>query len=503
MSFSIVGFDNNYLVPRFAGQIVFGAGTLSAASAQMRVLLVGQKLAGGTLATNAAPSLCQSLDDADVQCGAGSELARMAYVALKVPGTTVYLAAVPEPAGTAATATLLLGGTWTVGGTWSLRLAGQTLTGSVAASDTVSTIGPVIAAAINAQTRLPFTAAFSVATITITAKQLGARTKDWILYWDATQLPTGFTTTLTGSSAINTNGVRFGASASGTGTEDVTTVLTKVLSQRYARIACASNDATNAPLFRNQVNAKAGPLSLLFENIIFGWNNAQATAQTLAQTTLNAQRAQVLWSRNCESHPAEIAAANAAMRAGREQTDPVPDYDGNVLLGIAPQAFDADLHTDVEKNLCLNNGVTPLDTVNGTTVVVRAITSYCLLGGTTQDTRTLDIGDAVFPDFAMIDLQLMYATDYRPNNKYVGPDNAPEEFEPPEGIGTPKVWNAKVTQRLKVYFDNKWIESPTGANLPSSEYNSASKRIMSSIPLVVRRVQHQLGSIIRQTASAG
>jgi phage tail sheath gpL-like len=432
----------------------------------------------------------------------------MGYAALRIAaarGVPLYLQAVSEPAGTAATATVTIGGTWSSAGELVFRFAGQQVSVAVASGDTTTQVATAVAAAFNKYSALPATAGSAAAVATLTCRNIGASQRDWILYYrpDLSTVPAGLTVTLAGSATVNTTGVRFGASGSGTGTEDVTTCLTFLTSKRYARIACGQSDATNAALWETQINTNAAPLSLLLEHMVFGHNGTTSAAISLAQTTLNAFRGQVVYHRNSEAHPAEIAAVNAALRAATEGTNPVPDYDNVELEGVPPQAFPADLLSDAEQNTLLNAGVTPVHTVNGTSRIVRAITTYCL-NGAAQDERCLDIGDAVMPDYVTLDLRAVYESSFRRANPLVRPDPAPEEKEPPTGIGYPKLWNSQVAARVEsIYYANGWVSSlPTGVWAPKATFNTTGKYIMCELPLDVSRVQHRLDQVVRQVSNS-
>lgn len=505
MGFGNTGISPSYKVPRYIAKIITAAGSVGAGSDRLRVLLVGTKSSAGTMVADSDVLKVSSTDDADAYAGVGSPLARQAAAALSIPSAEVYIAAATEPAGgTQATVTIVITGTWTDLGTIRFRLAGVSITCGVAASDSIDQVGANLAAAFNAKTNLPATAAYNSGTdtLTLTIRTKGADGKDWILYHDPTDKPAGMILTVTGSATVNTNGWRFGASSSGTGASDHTTILTKLQKQRYARIAVGQNDATNAALWETHVNTQAGPLKLLLEQLVFGHNGTLGQAISLAQTTLNAVRASVLWLRNGENHPAEIASLFAAVRSVTEQTDPVPDYDGYALSYLAAQAFDDDLPTDAEQDSALNAGVTPLTTVNGEVRCVRAITSYCL-NGTAQDERCLDIGDIVMTDYATIDLKLMYETEVRPQNPYVGPDNPPELPPPAAGVLTPKFWASKVNERLFEYYANGWLEeAPVDTFAASAIYVKAGKYIAAETPLGVRRVLHRVDNVMRQISNS-
>jgi hypothetical protein len=302
---------------------------------------------------------------------------------------------------------------------------------------------------------------------------------------------------------VNTNGVRYGASSSGTGAEDVTTLLTKLTKTRYARIAVGHNDATNAALWETHVDSKAGPLSLLLDQLVFAHNGTKAQAISLAQTTLNAFRAQVLWLRNSENHPAQVAALVAAYRSVNEQTNPVYDWDNFALPYLRAQAFEADVPTDSEQDEVLNAGVTPLTTVDGTVRVVRMITTYCV-SNSVQDERCLDIADIVMTDYATLDIKAMYETEFRPQNPIVRADPAPEEEPPTAGVAFPKLWNGKVQERLQTYYASGWLsERPVGQWEPISTFVKAGGYIATDTPLAVSRLQHRLDNVMRQIATVG
>lgn len=504
MAFGQTGVGPSYKVPRYLTKIIFAAGLMSAGAERLRCLVVGMKAPSGTIVADAAPVRVTSEEEATTLGGARGQVTLMAYKALKVPSVELWMAAVTEPgAGTQATVTILLGGT-PGDGVLRFRIAGVAITVNTAASQSIDDIGAAIAAAFNAKTKHPAAATYNTGTdtVTLTIANKGAGGKDWILYHDPTDKPSALTLTITGSATVNGTGYRFGASASGTGAEDVTTLLTKLTTGRFARIALAHNDGTNAGLWETHVNTKAGPISFNLEHLVFAHNGSLANAQSLAQTTLNAFRAQVFWIRNSENHPAEIAAALAAVRSVTEQTSPVPDYDGLELAMLAPQAFEDDYPTDPEQDTALNNGVTPGTTVNGAIRCVRAITTYCL-NGSAQDERCLDIGDAVMTDYAAVDFKLMYETEYRVANPLVGPDPAEGEEPPPPGVGYPRMWSSKVAERLETYYANGWLEErPVGIWAPVSTFNKAGKYIMSETPLAVRRVQHRLDNVVRQISNS-
>lgn len=503
MGLGDTGISPSYKVPRFIAKIIFGAGNVSAGSGRLKCLCVGMKTSTGTIIPDGSPIPCTSDDDAATFCGPRSQLAMMAYQVLEVDSVELWLAAVTEPSGgTQATATIVISGSWSAGGTLRFRIAGKDVVVTTNPADAVDDVGTNITAAFNNAQKTPCTASYnaSIDTTTLTIANKGVGGKDWILYYDPTDTAAGMVVTLAGSANLNVGGVRFGASASGTGSEDVTTLLTKLQTGTFDRIAVGHNDSTNAALWKSQVNTKAGPLRLQLEQLVFAHNGTLTQAQTLAQTNLNAFRGQVLWCRNMENHPCELAARKAAIRSVTEQLTWVPDYDALQLTNMAPQAFDADVPLDAEQDTALNNGVTPVTTVGDTPQVVRSITSYCL-NGTAQDERCLDIGDAVMPDRATKDMQLLWQ-DFRSKNPYVGPDPADGEEPPPEGVAYPLLWATAVTERAQGWYDAKWLEQqPVGVWAPKYTFQINGRYIAGDTPLAVRRVLHRVDNVVRQVSN--
>ena len=499
------GVSPSFKVPRYLARILLAAGAVSSASQRLKCLLVGKKTSAGDMVADGPPVRVIDPETLDRRAGPGSRLALMGYAALTVPSIELWIAAVTEPgASTAATVTIVLSGT-PGNGLLRFRLAGVDVSVSVSSVMTLDDVGAAIVTAFNGKTRLPATAAYASAskTLTLTTKNRGSDEKDHILYYVPDDAPVGLTLTITGSATVNTNGVRFGASTTGTGAEDATALIQRLQKTRFARIAVGHNDAPNAALWEAMVDTKAGPLTLLLDQLVFGHNGTLSQAISLAQTTLNAFRAQVVWLRNSENHPAVIASMVAAFRSVYEQTNPIYDWDSFPLPYLRAQAFLEDVPSDPEADQALNAGVTPLATVDDTVKVIRMITTYCISNGV-QDERCLDIGDVVMTDYATLDMRLMYETEFRPQNPIVRPDPSPEEDPPTAGVAYPKLWNGKVVERLQEYYANGWLaERPVGIWAPVSTFVKAGGYIATDTPLAVARLQHRLDNVTRQIATVG
>ncbi len=506
MPLTIQGFAESDKVPGFVGETVFGAGAISASSIPLSLLICGLKKTGLTTGLTVDVDVTQifSAADADTAWGPGSEGARMAYKALKVPGVSIFGCA-PTPGTTpvAATVTITIVATPTTTGVWSYRIAGDTVTGGTTTSDTATTIASAIKDAINAQPTMAVTATSSVGVVTVTWKCAGPRGNDGIIFQQISGLATGVTSTLAGGAALlsSTGGESGCYFSGGSVIEDVTAMLATLFPGQYDRIAAAQYDAANMALWKAQSDAKAGPLEGRMEQYVFGFNGTLGTATSRARTTLNNWRMQVAWLLNSESHPTEIAARLAAERVAAEQNNPNSGFDGVALTGLVAQCSKADWSQRSTQVAALNAGVTPLITdAQGNVRVVRSITTHCL-NGSSPDYRTLDTAQAVVPDFVRRALALFWTTGFVIANPYVRDNPSAAEKDPPSGVATPDNWNAAVMAQLLLLQDALMITA-VELNPPFSQFDAVAGRIMSAVPVIPLPLNHQTGVSVRQLNAA-
>lgn len=497
----IVGFSSTDFVPGFVGETVFGAGKLTASDLPLKLHLVGNKLSTGTKTANQDTDQVFTETEADTYYGAGSELARMFYAAVRIPGVAIYCSPVTESAGANATMTVTFATTATSDGEFRYRFAGDLVVVSIPSGTTASVAGDLFVAKVSQNTRLGCTAVNASGTVTVTWKQKGPRGNDAIVFQDITKKPAAMTSTLGGAGASVTGGGK--KFAGGTTADDFTTVATNTFPAWFNRVALACNDSTNLGVWETNTDAKAGPLEGRMEHVVVGFNGALASAQSLTQTTLNNARFQLLWMLNGESMPSEMAAVFAALRCATEQGDPNADYDDKVLAGIAPHSQPADIPQRSTKISALQTGVTPITTVNGQAQIVRSITSRCL-NGTNPDYRTLDTGTAVVPDFVRQSLGLLWTTEYKVSNPLVADDPSAEQPERASGVATPKRWSGYVEKYLRDLESGKAVASglpqiiDVDLNKPSSGFDKTAKRIMSVVPVVPAYRNHQVGVSVQQ-----
>jgi phage tail sheath gpL-like len=494
-------------------QVQFGVGLMSAGLIPQNCLLIGNKGSDGSSVANSDIVAIGSQEDVDTYLGLTSELAQMGPAALAATGVNLYAAPVTTATGAASTFTVTFSGSWTVAGTIYIRINGKTYTVNIATGDTTFTnAGDDLANAVNADPHCPFTLVNVAGTVTGTCDTIGVRGNEYLIGWDATLKPTGMVITFAGGSIIHgtsTSTIGLIPCSTGSGADDVTSVIALLKTKTWDFIAPAEHDNTAAGLLKAHVTAEAVSTIGHREHVIYGFNQARATTNTFAKSTLNDPRSSVISFLNSETYPACLAAALAAARAVRNPDNPNLNwdsypYDGNGSLLYDPlpifgQQWSSDIATHTTNKLDLATGTTPLTTnPDGTVMVVSAVQSHCL-NGSAADYRILYWGEDTCPDRFALDMSVKYAL-IKADNPYDGPDNPPDQFPPGPGVFTPSYWYAELVDTLHQHETNNWAEN-VDTNLPVSAWDTNRKCVTSVAPYIVRTQNHQVGLIVRQTVA--
>lgn len=493
----------NDKVPGVYLQTIFGIGGSSTSSIPQYLLVAGFVSADSTITANTEILPIFTEDDAALYAGPGSQLDLMLRAALKVGGIRIKAIGIGISGLTAATATITIDGTWTTGGEWRYRIGGKYLAGGILSTGDPQDVAESIEAYITANDTLPVTAAAASGSgttwvVTLTAKSPGAWGNDLILWQDDDALPAGATSVIAGGSAVGNGGKLF---HNGAGAGTVATALATLEADggRFYRIAGAQNDSTNLGRWRDFLDTMAGPLVGKTGHAVFATADTLSAATTVAQA-LNEQRAQMLWMEDGETPSAVIAAKMAALRLQAEQSNPNRSYDDLVLDGIAPQTDINTNPTRPELVAALDVGLTPLKTVNGKVLVVRAITTRSLtdLGGV--DDGTLDVADAAVPDAVRDEIALFWETDFKASHPNVGDDPPANGPNPAAGIAYPAQWASEVKRVLKNLETQRWI-TKVDAHPPRAVLNTAGStpRIAFFAPCIRLPHNHQLEGTIAQT----
>lgn len=269
--------------------------------------------------------------------------------------------------------------------------------------------------------------------------------------------------------------------------------------EQFDYIAAAQIDATNLARWEAMSDELAGPTVGKLTHLIFASTAAAlSTAQSLAQTTLNYQRSQLLWAIDSETPGPEIAAVLGAARTLAEQDNWAKDYDGLVLKGVAPQRNKSKRLLIPIQTSALDSGVTPVNTTDNGAEVVRSITTRSKAASGSPDYTTLDTHEAIVPDRVREDLKQRWFV-FAKANRGVRPDPAPEEPTPPAGVAYPTLWNQEITAALLEYQADGFITA-VETHLPFTTYNKNAKWLESIVPTIPVPINHTAKVSVRQTS---
>jgi len=346
-----------------------------------KVLIVGQRIAAGSVAANIITSVFSDADAAGY-FGNGSQLHLMCRAAIKAnPYLALQAIAMDDAgAGVLAAGTVTLTGPATKAGVLTVKVAGKPVRIAIANTDTATVIAAALAAQIALQPDLPVTAAAAIGVVTLTAKNKGTQ---------GNNIKIEAATTAAGTTAV------VAAMAAGATDAVLATELATVFAAGLDIIISAWNDATSLAALKAHLDSVSGPLEQRGAIGVYGHTGSLATATTLA-AGVNAGRIS-----GCNfkvpEQPCELAAAYGAVVASEE--DPAQPLNLLELAGITAPAL-ADRLSRTEQETALYNGVTPLDAGPGETVqIVRAITTYTL------DAQSI-------PDISLLDLTTIRTLDY-------------------------------------------------------------------------------------------
>lgn len=339
----------------------------------MPALLVGTRKAG--IAADNAIIAVASVDQANGLWGQGSMIARMvaAFMAGN-PAQKLFAAGVPEPAaGVVATGTITVSAAPTASGTLNLYVAGQRVQVAVASTDTVANVASKINAAIAATPELPVTSAAASAVVTLTAKHKGASGNDIVVsdtYRGSSgqeALPTGLALT-------------YVAMAGGTGSPDLTAVLSNMGDQDYKFGALPYTDTASLDLMATEYGfgdtGRWGFLRQLYGAVYVAVRDSYSNLMTAGPTRNDAVISRMAVEPTVQSPVWEVAAAYAAQAAKGFTNDPARPLQTLALAGIVPALRDKRF-TKTQRNSLTSVGLA-VQTVNPNAqmMIEREATSY-------------------------------------------------------------------------------------------------------------------------------
>lgn len=388
-----VAFNNipgNTLVPFFYAEINSGG---SPYEGQSRLLLLGQKLAGGTATADAPVGPIGSEAEAIGLFGLGSMLVDMYRIARRnAPFQPIWALPVADT-GTAATATLTITAPG-VSGVGVISVLGNRIPVSINAADTATQVAAAVVAAVNAA-GIGVTASNASGVVTFTNRHQGLLGNGLELRVK-TDEPNVFTTT----NAVAT------AFASGTGTPTLTTALAGLGDQEYDWIASPFSDTTSLNAIRDFLSdsgtGRWGPMKQLYGHYITAVTGANLAAIVALGNARNDRHVTMLGTLAAPD-PVWMWAAALGGLAALHLTD-APEVSRPLqtleMVGIKPPVLRSNWWSIVDRQALYVDGIAAARVTNdGLVLIDRAVT--------TEQVNLSGVPDTTFRDMETLG-QLMF-----------------------------------------------------------------------------------------------
>lgn len=359
-----------FLVPFVSSKIDFTRAIRGLRGMPRRLLLVGHKLAAGTGPLNTIATVSTETD-AIALYGEGSMILAMwraakANTALGLPIDVICIA--PGGGAVAASSAVVVsmaGGTLGTSGEVMFYVGGQRLSFGAIAADTPTTVAAKLAAAINAQPRLPVTAVAVAATVTITAKWGGPTGNDIslvTLYYPDDRLPVGLTIAIPAMSLGSVN-------------PDITPVIVAMANYRATEIVCPFTDSTNMGLLENELALRWAQNNMQDSQVVNAIRGTEAAITTFL-TPRNSDQVHTIVTTRDMTHPWETAAMAGADIESMAAIDPAQPHTYAALVGyLGPKQGD-DFTVDQKNNLLVAGG-SPLQIAGDYSgSLLRMVTNY-------------------------------------------------------------------------------------------------------------------------------
>jgi phage tail sheath gpL-like len=407
----IIGYPSSWKGPFSAVQVLFGQGPSTAGGAKRRTVYYAPKTASGTgVAGKAYPIKRES--DAITIGGVGSpghRMCRMHLMADKDADISLVVYAASSGAGVATatgstTITMASGTNPTASGLLFSRECGVRLTIGFGPSDDVSTIAANLAAQINQQQHLPYTASATLGVVTRTSKTAGSSSGD------GTTGVYRFETTVEAGKNVNVanSGAALGLGSGVAGADGATTELAGLTSALanfaatpfyYAGFSIWSSAAMT--VIKSHISNKSEPNPGLRCRAVTGYTGTQAALTTIAIAS-NFERRHFVWQYNSEHDPAELVANFIAVHRKRESIRRgfVEDNYRQPDWLIQAAASEADWPSETACNDAVVDGISPIASDQFGSRLYMSVTSRSKnAAGTIDDFRSAETHRVSFMDY--------------------------------------------------------------------------------------------------------
>ncbi|HCD7552978.1 TPA: phage tail sheath subtilisin-like domain-containing protein [Citrobacter farmeri] len=357
------------LVPLFYAEMDNSQANTSGAT--QPTIIIGHASSTSTIAVNQIIPVASTGDLRQI-AGAGSQIARMTAVYRGIDaGGELFVIAVPEPAGTAATGTVTILGAAQSAGVIALYIGKTKISTVVAAGDEPADVASDLSAAVNASQDSPVTAQFTDGVVTLTARHKGLCGNEIpvaLNYYGSTGgeiTPAGLNVTISPMSG-------------GAGVPDLTAALSAIGDDECDFFALPFNDSATLDaisLFIGDASGRWSPGRLSFGHVYSAKIGDNASLLTFGATRNDQHTTISVFEPAVQTCADELAAATAARNAVFIRADPARPTQTGQLDGVlaAPVGKRFDKPT---RNSLLSAGLATCYAQGSSLFIERAVTTY-------------------------------------------------------------------------------------------------------------------------------
>lgn len=411
------------------------------------ILLMGQRLSSGSVA-ELIPTPITNKKQGEAYFGRGSQLAAMINALKDANGyTECWAVAINEDvAGNAAAGAITVGGAVTQTGTLYIYIGGARVKVAVVASEATTATATKIAAAINAKTDLPVTAAVdgentSKVNITCRWKGVSGNYIDIRLnYYQGERTPSGMTITITDMTG-------------GTSNPDIDDILAAIGDEQYHTIIFPWTDSANLAVMYEEMQRRWNAMVKKEGMAITAASGSHADLTTLGDS-VNDECLCIMGAQGSPTTPWEIAAVVGAISA-REASDPNRPLQTIEMPGVmAP--LKEDRYTEAECNLHLFDGISTYTVdIGGVCHIQRMITTYKQNDAGVDDISYLNVETMRTLAYLRYSTRVRMALRY-PRHKLADDGT---EISPGQLIATPKTIRAELIALAIQWMDIGLVEN--------------------------------------------
>lgn len=413
-----------------------------------KILVIGQRLAAGTAAAGVLKRIT-SAGEGETSFGRGSMLSAM-FNALKKANRymeTWALALDDAATGVVAAGSITFGGAVTKAGTLYVYIGGHRVKTAVTVAQTGAATATAFAAAVNALTDMPVTAAVdgvNTAKVNLTCRwkgETGNHIDIRVNYYLGEELPTGLTTTIV-------------AMTGGTTNPDIAAAIAVMGDEQWHTIITPYTDAANMTALEAELVGRWGAMRQI-DGIAYAAYRGTHGATGTFGSGRNSHLVSCMGTGNVPEPPYIWAAVNGVVAASALSNDPARPLKTLVLTGLKPPS-ENNRWTQEERNLLLFDGISTYRADSGGRVLIdRQITMYQKNASGIDDESYLAINTPATLSYLRFSLRARITQKY-PRHKLA---NDGTKFSPGQAIATPKILTAELLNLAREWERDGLVEN--------------------------------------------